>query len=126
MLSSETGHVRYCVLTHITITFLSLCFTGFNFIFLLPYMTFMGMCPIAVALFERSRIPRWVSYFLKQLWFTGSTMVTALFGPVFFNIDLVNAQAALTIIAISIPSFFFYDWGMGNIKRKFRLIRNKG
>jgi len=120
MLSLETGRMRYSVLVYTVITVLSLFFNGCNVIFLLPFITFMGTCPMACFVFERTRAPFVVSYCIKQIWFTGSTILMAWFGPVFFGVNLVDLKAAIIIAAFSVPSFFFYNWGMGNIQRKFR------
>jgi hypothetical protein len=125
MLSLETKYIRYGILTHIVITILSLILNGFNFIFLLPYITFTGLCPIGNALFEKLKLPRIISYVLKQIWFTGSIIITAQFGAGFFNLKVDSIQSVLIIVSITVPLFFFYNLGMVNIRRKVRLVTEK-
>ena len=125
MLSLETGYIRYAILTHIVICTLSLFFTGVNFVFLLSYITFMGVCPIARAVFEKLKLHPAIAFVINQIWFTLSIIVTIIFGSAYFGYSLDNATSVIIIIAITIPSFFFYNLGMVNIRRKIRLFAER-
>ena len=125
MVSLETGYIRYAIFAYIATTLLSLIFNGFNFVFLLPFITFMGICPIGNAAFEKIKIHRLISYFFKQIWFTASIFLTSSIGAGFMGLSLNNAKSILIIIALTIPSFFFYNLGMVNIQRKIRLFASR-
>ena len=124
MVSAETGRVQYALYTHIVISIVSLIFNGFNFIFLLPYITFMGLCPVINLAFEKIKLPRGVFYLIKQFWFTASMIFTAMFAPVLFNLRLDSPKTLLIIIAATIPVFFFFNLGMVNIQKKIRLFKD--
>ena len=124
MVSAETGHVRYALYTHIVISIVSLIFTGFNFYFLLPYITFMGFCPVVNLAFEKIKLPKGVFYLIKQFWFTASMIFTAMFAPVLFNLRLDSPKTLVIIIAVTIPVFFFFNLGMVNIQKKIRLFKD--
>ena len=120
MLSLETGYVRDGVLTHVAITLLSLIFNGFNFIYLIPYIYFMGVCPIVNHVLEKTRLPRIAAYFIKHIWFTSSITITTYLTTGLFGFQFDSVRSTLIIIAICIPMFFFYNLGMVNIRIKFR------
>ena len=122
MLSLETGFVRDGVLTHIAITLLSLIFNGFNFIYLIPYIYFMGVCPIVSHLFEKTKMPRLAAYLIKHIWFTSQITITTYLSAGLFGLQFDSAMSTIIIIAICIPMFFFYNLGMVNIRRRFRLL----
>ena len=125
MMSLETGRLRYAVLTHIVITLLSLIFNGFNFIYMIPYIFFMGICPIFSFMFERTKMPALVAYFIKQALFILSMMIAASFSVVFFNFKPDSFMSVMIIIVLCIPSFFFYNLGMVNIRKKLRLFMGR-
>ena len=120
MMSAETGRLRYPVLTHIVITVLSLFFNGFNFIYLLPYITFMGVCPIGNAIFEKYKMPAAVAYALMQIWFTLSIINTMIFGAVIFGFRLDSVKSVAIVAATTLLMFFFYNLGMVNIRKRLR------
>ena len=123
MLSLESGYIRYGIMSHIVITFLSLVFNGFNIVFLLPYVTFMGVCPIGNAFFEKMQLPRFLSYIIKQCWFTLSIFTTIYLGAgLFFGFSLDSLSSILFIALLTLPTFFFYNLGMVNIRRKLRRL----
>ena len=125
MLSLETGRLRYAVLTHVAITILSLFLNGFNFIFLIPYITFMGVCPLIHAVFEKTRMPAVLAYLIKQALFIMSIVITSMFSVVFFGFSPDNIASVAIIAALCVPSFFFYNLGMVNIRRKVRLFMGR-
>jgi len=129
LLSLETGKIQYAILTYFVIVVLSLLFNGFNIVFLIPFVCFMGLCPMTYFEFTKFKLPKLLAYVIRQIWFIGSMIASAFFTTVFFgfnidNLDLEGLKTLGIITAICIPAFFFYNMGMINFRIKFKLLLN--
>ena len=76
MLPLSYGFYGGAALCYLGGTILSLIFSGFRFIDLIPFAIFFGLHPIVNALQKKFRVNKYLSYAVKAVWFDVSAYLT--------------------------------------------------
>lgn len=99
---------------------LSLLTTGFNFIFLLPYLVFFGAYPVVLYIENRQGKCKWLTTVLSCIWFNAAMYVLYLFTKLFVTeITFINDNIIIIILAGGTLIFFLYRFVMKRIMQKF-------
>lgn len=76
MLPLSYGFYGGATLCYLGGTILSLIFSGFRFIDLIPFAIFFGLHPIVNALQKKFKFNKYLSYACKAIWFDGAAYLT--------------------------------------------------
>lgn len=106
-------------LSFVVCSSLSLLATGFNFIYLLPYLIFFGTYPIAMLIEMKFGVNKAVMTVLTLIWFNAAMYVLYLFTKLFVtDIPFLNNNIILIIFIGGSIVFFAYRFVMKRIHQK--------
>jgi hypothetical protein len=109
MAALAMGGIRTALMAYASSALLALLLCAFNFFFLLPYILFMGLHPIANAAIVRYRISPVIAHPAKAAWFCAWLLAMIRFTGLFLFVDLSAPLVPLIVVAIGIPSYTLYD-----------------
>jgi hypothetical protein len=109
MVASVIGGIRTALMAYASSVLLSMLLCAFNFFFLLPYVLFMGLHPIANAAIVRYRISPVIAHPIKAAWFCVWLLLMVRFTGLFLFINLSVPLVPLLIVAIGLPVYILYD-----------------
>lgn len=119
MLPVSRGYLGGGVLAVIVGTLLVLGANGFNYIFLIPYFSFMGFHPI-INYWQRLQNKNKAAVFiLKEAWFLGSVTLTYHFTALLlFDFGKFGPFALPIILIVAGAAFIPYDYAMKQMQKK--------
>jgi hypothetical protein len=119
MLPLARGYLGGALLAVPLSCLLALLANGFNFVFLIPYITFMGFHPV-INCWQRSRNKNPIAVFiLKEAWFLASVFITFRFTALLlFDFGTLSPYALPIILAIAAVGFVPYDYAMKQLQKK--------
>lgn len=121
MITYVNGSVLAGLLSFAACAGLSLLATGFNLIFLLPYLLFFGAYPVVLYIENRQGAYKWMITALSCVWFDVAMYVLYLFTKLFVtDIDFINDNIILIILTGGTLVFFLYRFVMKRIIQKFQ------
>lgn len=129
MITFHNRSIVGSVLAFVACALMSLAASGFNIVFLLPYIVFFGAYPIANNIEIRYKVNKVLMIVLTCIWFDASLYVFYLFTKLFVTqIEWINDYIILIIAVGGTIAFFGYRTMMLRLQRKIdrrfgRLIR---
>jgi hypothetical protein len=124
MIASVIGGIRTALMAYASSVLLSMLLCAFNFLFLLPYVLFMGLHPIANAVIVRYHISPVIAHPIKAAWFCAWLLLMIRFTGLFLFINLSAPLMPQLIVAISLPDYILYDLAVRlvskNLARRLR------
>ena len=120
------GSILGSFLSFAACALLSLLTTGFNIVFLLPYLIFFGAYPVLVYIESRAGKYKWLIIALACIWFDASMYVFYLFTKLFVTeIAFINDNIILIILTGGTLVFFLYRFFMNKTRKQIEIIIKK-
>ena len=119
-LSVEKGGLRGGALACLAIGLLGLFLTGFNLIYLMPYLAFMGPHPIVSRRLARAGVRRLPAYLLMQLWYIAAIFASISASAAILSLNAYRAFLLRSVAWTSWVAFFFYSIGMERLTERIR------
>ena len=99
------------VLAYLAATILTLLFSSFRFWEVLPFAMFFGLHPLVNELQLKTKINRWVAWFVKAVWFdTAAYLIWRLVYQMTTAVPWLNAYMVWIIFIGGTLVFGFYDY----------------
>ena len=119
MITFPLRSLTACVLAFVSCGLVSLLTTGFNIIFLLPFLVFFGAYPITLYIEERYKANKWLMAALTLVWFDASLYVFYLFTKLFVaEPGFIKDNIFIFLFAGGTIIFFLYRFIMKRIQQK--------
>ena len=126
MITFPLKSLMTCFLSFVVCSLLSLLTTGFNVIFLLPYLVFFGAYPVSLYIEERYSVNKWVMIAITFIWFSASLYVMYLFTKLFIpETDFIKDNIFIFLFAGGTLIFFLYRFVMKRIQCKMAALAKR-
>lgn len=112
------GYIRFAALAYIVSALLALALCAFQFLFIMPYVVFMGPHLIVNAVMEKRRLNAWLRHLVKVVWFDASVYLLMLLTSLFAFVDIRAGWAtALAAMGVATLAYFAYDYCVGLVEK---------
>ncbi|MDD5016596.1 MAG: hypothetical protein PHO15_00680 [Eubacteriales bacterium] len=113
MIPLSKGYARTAVFSYFVSSFLALLLCGFQFIYLMPYVIFMGLHPAVDYIMRKRGLNICLAHLIKAAWFDASVYVLILFTNLFLFIDLMAGTFVIIIVFVVCTFLYFlYDYAI--------------
>jgi len=122
MIPLAKGYIRGALFAFFVSCLLALLLCAFQFYFILPYVTFMGLHPVVNAAMEKHGFNRWLGHIIKAVWFCAAVYLVLLLFPAllpFINIHSGTWTLAV-VLGVSAAVYFLYDFAIRLVSRSLK------
>ncbi|MBT3320438.1 MAG: hypothetical protein HN948_02600 [Clostridia bacterium] len=119
MITFHNRSIAGSVMAFVACALLSLAASGFNIVFMLPYIIFFGAYPIANYIEAKYKVNKVLMIVITCVWFDASLYAFYLFTKLFVTqIEWINDYIILIIATLGTIAFFGYRIMMQRLQRK--------